>query len=273
MTDENGYAHAGGGELDVGIENLLRFHHQLPFFRGVTGIEERKDLRDNVEGDLLGKFSVFDRIGDKHGARLAEQFVHRLFAGARDGLIGRNDDTPDFGLVMKRLDRDDDSRRRAVRICDNAFGNSAFERLCIDLGNDEGNLAVHAPAGRVVDDQGACGGDSWRPFLRHLGAGHQRNVGALKIKVFERFYLQRAIAERHLGADRVRGRQRNHLARGKGALGENAQHLAADVSGRADHGNLVRHSVNPFARVDGAPAFTSNRSRGEAVRATCRSAR
>ena len=36
VTDEHGHPHAGGGELDLGVEDLLGLGHHLPLFLRVT---------------------------------------------------------------------------------------------------------------------------------------------------------------------------------------------------------------------------------------------
>jgi hypothetical protein len=61
MADEHRHAHAGRGQLDLGIEDLLGLHHHLPLFLGVAVLHEHVDLRDDVEGDALGEFLVRPR--------------------------------------------------------------------------------------------------------------------------------------------------------------------------------------------------------------------
>ena len=75
-------------------------------------------MRDDVEGDLLGEFHALDRIGDEHGAGLAEQFVHRVLARARHRLIGGHHHALDFRFVVQRLQRHDKLRGGAVGIGD-----------------------------------------------------------------------------------------------------------------------------------------------------------
>ena len=204
MADEHRDAHAGGVHLDVGIEDLLHLDRHLPFFLGVTVVHEDVDMRDDVEGDLLGEFHRLDRIGDEHRARLAEQFVHRVFARARHRLIGRHHHAFDLGLVMQRLERDDELRGGTIGIRDDALLD-AVERGSIHLGHHQRHFAVHAPSAGIVDDDGALGSDLRRPGLGQRAAGaHQNYVGAFEVEIVERFHLQNLVAEGHLGANRPR---------------------------------------------------------------------
>ena len=60
VADEHRHAHAGGGELDLGIEDLLGLDHHLPLFLGVAVLHEDVDMGDDVEGDLLGELLGLD---------------------------------------------------------------------------------------------------------------------------------------------------------------------------------------------------------------------
>ena len=64
--------------------------------------------------------------------------------------------------------------------------------------------------------------------------------------MLERLHLQRLVAEGNLGADRARGRQRDHFPDREGALGQNVQHLAAHIAGGADDRDLETHGDVPF---------------------------
>ena len=103
MADEDRHPHASGGELDLGVEDLLRLRHHLPFFLREAGVQELVDVRDHVEGDAFGKFLGLDRVGHEHCAGLREKLVHGFLAGAGNRLIGRDNDTLDLGLVVQRL--------------------------------------------------------------------------------------------------------------------------------------------------------------------------
>ena len=59
--------------------------------------------------------------------------------------------------------------------------------------------------------------------------------------MLERFDLQRAVAERHFGAQAAPRGQRDHFIGGERPLGENVEHFAAHIAGRPDHGDIVTH--------------------------------
>ena len=102
MADEHRHAHAGRGDFDVLVEDFLGLGDHFPFFFGRAIVQENVDMRDHVEGDLLGEFhrrlvvgGVVDRLG------LIPQLVNALFASTRYGLIGRNDHPLDARTVMQ----------------------------------------------------------------------------------------------------------------------------------------------------------------------------
>src|SRR3546814_3643527 len=97
---------------DLGVEDLLGFDDHLPFLLGRSIVEEAVDVRNDVEGDLLGEFLHVLFVADENLARLVPQLVHPRLAGARHRLIGRDDDALDPRRIMQRLQRDDHLRGR-----------------------------------------------------------------------------------------------------------------------------------------------------------------
>ena len=86
--------------------------------------------------------------------------------------------------------------------------------------------------------------DLRRPFLRDRAARrHQADVGAGEIVIFERFADKRLVAEGNLRADRARRGERDDFIGGKPALGEDIEHFAPDIPGRADDGDLETHFI------------------------------
>ena len=55
VAHKDRHAHGGAGDLDLWIEDLLGFGQHLPLFLGVAVFHEHIDVRDDVEGDLLGE--------------------------------------------------------------------------------------------------------------------------------------------------------------------------------------------------------------------------
>ena len=243
MADEHRHAHAGRGHLDVGIENLAGLGRHLPFLLGRAVVHEDVDMRDAVEGDLLGELFLLDGIVDIDPAGLVEELVHRLAAGAGDRLIGRDDDALDAREIVQRLQRHHHLDGRAIGIGDDAALLELPDRLRIDLGHHERHVLVHAEVRGVVDDDGARLGGARRVHGRDLGARReQRDVDAAKVEFVEVLDLEdRILAERHLAAGRALGGHGMDLGGGKGTLGEDAQHLASDRAGGADHRYFVRH--------------------------------
>ena len=242
MADEHRHAHAGGDQLDIGIENLLRLDHHLEFLVGEAGILEVLDMRDDVERDLLGEQLRFDRIGDEHRARLAEQLVHRRLARAGHRLVGRHHHALDGRGVVQRLQRHHQLGGRAVRVGDDAFLDAMLQHVRVHFRHHQRHLAIHAPVRGIVDHQRAVIGDLRRPFLGHRRAGrHQADVGVAEIEMLQRLHLEDLVAERHRGADRAGGGDRHHFAGGEFPLRQHIQHFAADISCRADHGNFEGH--------------------------------
>ena len=62
MADKDRHAHASRGELDLGIEDLLGLGHHLPFLLGRAVFHEDVDMRNDVEGDLLGELAWARRM-------------------------------------------------------------------------------------------------------------------------------------------------------------------------------------------------------------------
>ena len=87
------------------------------------------------------------------GLGLRLELVDPLHAGARDRLIGADDDPPDPAGVVQRLERDDHLDRRAVGVGDDPPVLRDVVR--VDLGDDQRNVGVHPEGARVVDDDRA----------------------------------------------------------------------------------------------------------------------
>jgi hypothetical protein len=100
MADEDRHPHAGRMYFDGGIEDLLGLDHHFPLLLGRAVLHEDVDMRDDVEGDLLGEFVPLHRPVHVDRPRLIEELIHRLPAGTGYRLIGRDDNATDTGQVM-----------------------------------------------------------------------------------------------------------------------------------------------------------------------------
>ena len=143
-----------------------------------------------------------------------------VLAGAGDGLIGRHHDAPDLRAVVQRLQRDDELRRRAVRIGDDVLLAKAFDRVGVHFRHDQRHVHVVAPGRGIIDDDAALARRSSAtiPSTRLAAGRHQRDVGAGEIVVLERLHLQRPVAEGDVGALAAARGERHHLVGRKAAL-------------------------------------------------------
>ena len=194
----------------------------------------------------LGNFRARRLVGDEDALGLVVELVDAFLAGARDRLVGRDDDALDRRLVVERLQGHHHLRGRAVGVGDDAAlavrGEEGLEDVAVDLGHDERNVLVVAPVARIIDDDGAGGGDLRRPLLGGARArAHHGEIDAAEIEVLEVLALQHLVAEAQLAPDRARGGQRNDLAHRKLAFGEDVEHLTADIARGPDDGDSVTH--------------------------------
>ncbi|MNS84560.1 hypothetical protein D3C72_1183910 [compost metagenome] len=148
---------------------------------------------------------------------------------------------------MQRLQRDDELCRGAIRVGNDVLLGEARYRISVDFGNDQRNVLIVAPCGRVIDDDAALLADLRRPLLGHITAGrHQANIGVGKIVVFEVRDLQRAIAIGDFRALRTGGSKRHDFIGGKTAFGQDIEHFATDVAGGACNCNFETHDQALF---------------------------
>ena len=250
MAYEHRHAHAGRGELDLGIENLLGLDHHLPFLLGRAVFHEDVDMRNDVEGDLLGEDLWLGRIGDEDALGLVPQLVHRFLARAGHRLIGGDDHALDLGEIVQRLQHHDELRGRAIRVGDDVLLGEARHGVGVHFRHDERNVGVVAPAGGIVDDDAALRADPWAPLLGDGRARrHQGEVDAAEVEILEVAAFEALIAEGHLDAHRPARGDGEHLVGGKLPLGEDIEHLPADIAGGSDDGDFITHDLllHPFA--------------------------
>jgi hypothetical protein len=203
-------------------------------------------VRNDVESDLLGELHRGVAVADEDVARLLEQFVHALLAGARDRLVGRHDDPLDPGGIVERLQRDDHLRGRAVGIGDDILARIARDRLRINLRHDQRNVRIHAVERAVVDDDAARRRADRSVDPADVGAGgEQRHVPAREIEMLDILDLEflAAVAEIDDRSARARAGDRRDFVCGKLALGEDIEDFATDIAGRADDDDAIAHDI------------------------------
>src|ERR1700733_100053 len=169
-------------------------------------------------------------------ARLGVELVDRLLAGARDRLVGRDDETLDPGRPVNRRERHDELHGRAVGVGDHAA--VALERVRVDLGDDERNVGIPPPGRGVVDHDGAGLDEPRRPLAGGAGAGReQRDVEAAQVRVVIEGRDGQAAVE--LTPRGSRGRERDDLRSREAALPQELEHGRPDDPGGADDGDTV----------------------------------
>ena len=125
------YGHAHGGCSDahfVIMHNLFSFVNHLHLFFSVEIVEENVDLRNQVEGDGImlskgcrRKNMCFHLATFSISLSLVSELVDALLAGARNSLVGGNNDTFNASEVIERLKSHNHDNGGAVGIGDNAF--------------------------------------------------------------------------------------------------------------------------------------------------------
>ena len=250
MADEHGNAHARRGELDLGIENLLGLDHHLPLFLGIARIHEHIDMRNDVEGDLLGELLWRWLVGDENALGLRPQFVEAFLARPRHRLIGRHNDALDLGHVVERLQGHDELRRRAIRVGDDiaAVGPRHIVRqhMGVHFRNHQRHILLVAKARGIIDDDAAHGANFWRPFLGDGRARrHQAEIHPREIELLQILALQHAVAEGDFHTHRLSRGDGVNLIHRKQPFLEDREHFAAHIAGGTDDRNLVTHVNSP----------------------------
>ena len=247
MRDEHGHAHAGRGQLDRGVEDLLGLDRHLPLFLRGAVVHELVDVRDGVEGDFLGQVLGLHRLIDVDAAGLAEQLVHGILARPGNRLVGRGDHALDAGGFVQRLERHHQLDGRAVRVGDDVLPpvllGPVQQGVGVDLGHHQRTVGVHAEVRGVVDDDGARRCRDRRILGRHRApGGEQGDVDAGKVEMGEVFDLQDLVfAEADFLADRAAGGDGVDAVHGELAFAQDREDFATDIAGRTDDCNGVGH--------------------------------
>ena len=122
----------------------------LEFLLGVVPVGEDVDLRNEVVGKLVGKLLDLGLPILGYGSDLLIQLGHTPSACPAGCLIGRHVDTCDRGELVDDVEGDDHLDGRTVGVGDDPTW--ADEGIgSIDLGDDEGDILLHAKGTGVVD--------------------------------------------------------------------------------------------------------------------------
>ena len=169
-----------------------------------------------------------------HGADLRIELLDSGKTAARHCLEGAHDQPLESGLPMKWHEDGHRSHRRAVGVGDDALAHLG-DSPRIDLAHHERHIGIHAPRGRVVDDDGPRLGELRGELLGRRSAGReQRDVDAAEVGCGDVLDDNVGALPREGRPGRTRGREVADLADGEVALLEQAPHDAADLAGGTD---------------------------------------
>ena len=159
------------------------------------------------------------------------QLGHPGQAGARNGLVARDHQAHQLGLVVQHLEHRHRDHRRAVGVGDDAL--RAVARLGeVDFGDDQRHLVVLAPGRRVVDHRHPGRGEPRCLDPRHRRArGEHRDVQTGRVGGLGVFDFDFLAAERQLAPLRTGRREKPHAGRREVALVEQPAHHLAHLAG------------------------------------------
>ena len=191
-------------------------------------------------------------IADEDVAALLEQLVHARLAGAGDRLVGRDDHALDRRRVVQRLQRHHHLRGRAIGVGDDVLASIAVDRVGIHLGHDQRHVRVHPVERAVVDHRAAGRGGAWAhgPCDTSEPAANSAMSQPAKSKCSMFWTLSSLpLSPKSMMSPVERGEATAATSSQREfALGEDVQHLAPDIAGRADDHYPITHDIDQFLR-------------------------
>ena len=236
VTVEDGDAHRGGGDPErLIVQYLLGLLDHLPLLFGIAVVEEDVDVREHVERDWVGEL-----LGSLPRDAVLEVVVSRD-ARARDRLIGGVDDALDAEGVIERFERHHRLDGGAVGVGDDAL--VPLHVLGIDLGDDEGDVVVHAPLAAVVHDHRARLDEDGSEFRRSARTRGEESKVHLAFQSHHVLFRElddgvRLAHEVDLLARASCGSEEIVVLDGELSFGQHFEELVADHAGRADDGDV-----------------------------------
>jgi hypothetical protein len=201
----------------------------------------------------LVNFLDIRAVADEDVARLFEQLVHARLARARHRLIGSDDDALDRRGIVQRLERDDHLRGRAVRVRDDVAAGIAVDRLRDSLRARSAarrgpcDRATNCRSRRSRQPQPSARG-SWSPRCRSRtspcpsrSSRNARYSGILTVLPVSPNLDLVALAARRC--------DRGQLVDREFALGQDGEHFAPDIAGRAGDNDTITHLLTPQRRT------------------------
>ena len=154
MAPHHRHTNAGAAHLHLRqVENFPAFVLELHLLGGVAGLLLAADLRDQIEGDLMGKHLGLDRLALHHGVHLLAQLHRPGRARAGDRLVGGGHHGDDGRKLPQGVDRRDSDDRGAVGI-----GNDAamlLHVLGVDLRNHQRHVLPKPEGGGIINKHGS----------------------------------------------------------------------------------------------------------------------
>ena len=205
-------------------------------------------MGDDVEGDLLGERPRLGGIADEDVAALLEQFVHARLARARDRLVGGDDHPPDRRRVVERLQRHHHLRGRAIGVGDDVLCAGSHRS---PAGSPRARSAARpGPSGKRSCCRSPCSPPPRRSAHIAFDTAEPAANKAMSQPAKSKCSMLRTLSSRPLSpksmtsAGRARASHRGDLVGRELALGEDVQHLAPDIAGRADHDHPITHPIS-----------------------------
>ncbi len=224
----DGDADAGDAGFEGGVVHdfasfVLHFH----FLLGVAIGEEGIDVGKDVKGDLVGIDFAGDGLASHDLADLAFEFLDGLGAGAGDGLVAGGENAGAVEGLVEGVKGHEGDGRGAVGVGDDAvvLGDVGG----VDLGDDEGDVGVHAEGAGVIDDDATGLGGEGCELAGDAAAGAKEgDIDAGERVRFEFLDGDCLSLEGEGFADRTGGGQEGELAKGEATPFERLDHLEAD---------------------------------------------
>ena len=210
------------------MHNLLGLVVHLHLFLGVAVVLEHVNLRDEVEGELVGELVDRHFFAGQHLAVLLIKLVHGGLTCAARCLVRADVDALDVAELLKSFERYNHHDGGAVGVGDDA-ARSYEGVLSVAFGHNKGYIFVHAEGRRIVNHHSAVAGDVFCVLLGNACAGRgEGDVYAFEIvAVLEEFYGVFLAAEHVFSTGAALRTEEQKFVDGEFALGQDAKKFLA----------------------------------------------
>ena len=251
VAREDRHPHAGDGYGELrDAEDLAALVAHLLLFVGLTAaiVDDRSGERNDVERDGRGELLCRRELdgasveGQRRGAvahlaLLLVELVDPDTTGTRHRLIRVDDDATKNGFAMQRGEHSHERHRRAVRVGDDAL-RDVVELVVVHIGDNERNVGIHAPRGRVVDhDRAGRSNAGTQVFGGVLACGEQSDIEPVVVGRLGFLDDDLAVTPRQRAARGTGGCEVAKLIDRKGAVGQQLAHDTADLTRRPEDTN------------------------------------